>query len=106
MMSGLFSLCYGIFKSKGGGWGGETRSGTKKRCSHNLQSGHPEWWSADNFSSFFPIVNILIEARCEPAEEMIKKLKTIVSCILAYFSCISYLSYGTEIVRETKMQLC
>ena len=27
------------------GWGGggeETRSGTEKRCSHNLQSGHPE----------------------------------------------------------------
>ena len=25
-----------------GGGGEETRSGTEKRCSHNLQSGHPE----------------------------------------------------------------
>ena len=25
----------------------ETRSGTEKRCSHNLHSGHPAWWSAD-----------------------------------------------------------
>ena len=32
----------------GGGWGEETRSGTQKRCSHNLQSGHPAFWSADN----------------------------------------------------------
>ena len=32
----------------GGGGGEETRSGTEKRCSHNLQSGHPAWWSADN----------------------------------------------------------
>ena len=44
--------------------GEETRSGTEKPCSHNLQSGHPAWWSAGN--------------RCssEPAEEMIKTLKT------------------------------
>ena len=37
--------------------GEETRSGTEKRCSHNLQSGHPAWWSADNYSNF-PTVNI------------------------------------------------
>ena len=50
--------------------GKETRSGTEKRCSHNLQSGHPAWWSADNYS-IFPIVNIL-EASIgnEPAEEI------------------------------------
>ena len=36
----------------GGGGGGETRSGTKKRGSHNLQSGHPTWWSADNCGIF------------------------------------------------------
>ena len=34
------------------GGGEETRSGTEKRCSHNLQSGHPAWWSADNYSVF------------------------------------------------------
>ena len=39
------------------GGGGETRSGTEKRCSHNLQSGHPAWWSADN-CGIFPTVNI------------------------------------------------
>ena len=59
------------------GWGGgeeETRSGTEKQCSHNLQSSHPMWWSEDN-SSIFPTVNILIEARSQMAEEMIKKWK-------------------------------
>ena len=54
--------------------GEETRSGTENRCSHNLQSGHRMWWSEDN-SSIFPTVNILIETRSQPAEEMIKKLK-------------------------------
>ena len=42
------------------GWGGgedETRSGTEKRCSHNLKSGHPAWWSAEN-CSIYPTVNI------------------------------------------------
>ena len=33
----------------GGGGGGEARFGTEKRCSHNLQSGHPAWWSAGNW---------------------------------------------------------
>ena len=50
----------------GGGGEGETRSGTEKRCSHNLQSRHPAWWSADNCSSF---------PRSELAEEMLQKLK-------------------------------
>ena len=36
---------------------GETRSATEERCSHNLQSGHPACWSADN-CSVFPTVNI------------------------------------------------
>ena len=46
-----------MVRIRGGGGGGETRSGTEKRCSHNLQSGHPAWWSADNYS-IFPTVNI------------------------------------------------
>ena len=33
-------------KAKGGE---ETRSGTEKRCSHNLQDGHHAWWSAGNW---------------------------------------------------------
>ena len=53
-----------------GGWGGKTGYGTEKRCSHNLQSGHLAWWSADN-CCMFPIVNIL-EARSEAAEEIIQ----------------------------------
>ena len=45
-------------RCQGLGRGGEeTRSGTEKRCSHNLQSGHPAWWSADN-CSIFPTVDI------------------------------------------------
>ena len=82
--------------------GEETRSGTEKRCSHNLQSGHPAWWSADN-CSIFPTVSILIEARSEPTEEMIEILKKN-NIMHLCFSCISYLSFGTEIAGETKPQ--
>ena len=39
----------------GGGGREETRSGTEKRCSHYLQSGHPAWWSADNCSIFLTV---------------------------------------------------
>ena len=85
-----------------GRYGEETRSGTEKRCSHNLQSGHPAWWSADN-CSIFPTVNILIEARSEPTEEMIENLKKN-NIMHLCFSCISYLSFGTEIAGETKPQ--
>ena len=41
----------------GGGGGEEIRSGTEKRCSHNLKSGHPELWSADN-CLIFPSVKM------------------------------------------------
>ena len=88
------------------GEGEETRSGTEKRCSHNLQSGHPAWWSADNYS-IFPTVNILearIEANRHRKSEMLKKLKKIISCnfvFLAYRICLSVLKCG-----ETKTQPC
>ena len=36
----IYILEQRIGMSVSGGWGGETRSGTKKRCPHNLQSGH------------------------------------------------------------------
>ena len=36
--------------SRAGGGGEETSSGTEKRCSHNLQSGHQAWCSAENYS--------------------------------------------------------
>ena len=74
----------------GGRGGEETRSGTEKRCSHNLQSGHPVWWSADN--CIFPTVNDLdfLEARSEPAEEIRNT---------------SHLSFGTDIAGETVLDL-
>ena len=87
-------------------WGGEeeTRSGTEKQCSHNLQSSHPMWWSEDN-SSIFPTVNILIEARSQMAEEMIKKWKKIISCVfvfVAYFSiCLLVLKFGGNLTATT-----
>ena len=82
-------------------WGGgeETRSRAKKRCSHNLQSGHPAWWSVDNYG-IFPTVNILearIEANRQRKSEMLKKLKKIISCnfvFLAYSICLSVLKCG------------
>ena len=75
------------------GGGEETRSGTEKRCSHNLQSGHPAWWTADNYG-IFPTVNILearIEANRHVCEKRSKKLKKIISCnvvFLAYRICL------------------
>ena len=81
----------------------ETRSGTKKQCSHNLQSGHPAWWSADNCGFFSTVQNIFIEATSEPVEEMIKKHKNIMHLC---FSCISYLYFVTEIAGKTKTQAC
>ena len=54
----------------GGGRGGETKSGTEKRCSHNLQSGHSAWWSADNYILLQEIFLDFLEARSEPAEEI------------------------------------
>ena len=36
----IYILEQRIGMSVSGGWGGESRSGTEKRCSHNLQSGH------------------------------------------------------------------
>ena len=76
----------------------------EKPHSHNSQSRHPAWWSADN-SSFFPTVNILTEERSEPAKEIIKKWKNNIMhlCFLAY--CIN-LSFGTEIAGEIKPQPC
>ena len=87
-----------------GGGGRDTRSGTEKRCSHNLQSRHPAWLSADN-SSIFPTVNILIEARSKPTEKIIKILKKI-NIIHLCFSCIPYLSFGTDTAEETTPQPC
>ena len=88
--------------------GEETRSGTKKRCSHNLQSGHPAWWSADNCSIFLT-VNIfrLFRSKKETGRGIQKCLKNWKNNIMHLcFCCISYLSFGTEIMGETKTQPC
>ena len=84
-----------------GGGVEETRSKTKKRCSHNLQSGRPAWWSADNYS-IFPTVKFNIwfqkqEANRQRKSEMLKNFKKIIPCIfvfLAYRICLSVLKCG------------
>ena len=65
-----YSVKYSITQGRGGGGGGETKSGTEKRCSHNLQSGHSAWWSADNYILLQEIFLDFLEARSEPAEEI------------------------------------
>ena len=85
-----------------GGGGEETRSGTEKRCSHNLQSGHPAWWSAGN--RFFSHTKYFDKLEANRQEEMIKTLKNNIMHLC--FSCISYLSFGTEIAGETKTRPC
>ena len=52
-----------------GGGGEETRSGTEKRCSHILKSGHPAWWSADNCSIYPTDFLDFLEARIQTAKE-------------------------------------
>ena len=73
--------------------GEETRSGTERRCSHNLQSGHPAWWSAGN--RCFSHTNYFDKLEANRQEKMIKTLKNNIMHLC--FSCISYLSFGTEI---------
>ena len=51
------------------------------------------------------INRIKIEAKSEPAEELIKKLKKN-SIMHLCFSCMLHLSNGTEIAGETKTQPC
>ena len=51
---------------------------------------------------FFPTVNILIEERSEPAEEMVQKIKTVISCIfvfLAYHICLLLLKLRGKLKR-------
>ena len=76
--------------------GEEMRSGTEKRCSHNLQSGHPVWWSADNYS-IFPTVNILearIEANRQRRSEMLKKfLKKLYHAALFFLHIVLVFRY-------------
>ena len=99
MRMSKFLFIFNVNSGMKQGRGEETSSGTEKRCSHNLQSGHPAWWSADNYS-IFPTVNILearIEANRQRKSEMLKKLKKIISCIfvfLAYRICLSVLKCG------------
>ena len=85
------------------GWGGgeETRSGTEKRCSHNLQSG------LLLIAVFFPLNDLdFLEARSEPAEEIRNAEKYEKHNIMHLcFSCVSYLSFGTEIAGETVLDL-
>ena len=77
------------------GGGEEMRSGTEKRCSQNLQSGHPAWWSADNYS-IFPTVNILearIESNRQRKSEMLKKLKKLYHATLFFLHIVFVFRY-------------
>ena len=87
----------GLFR----GGGGETSSGTEKQCSHNLQSG------LLLIAVFFPLNDLdFLEARSEPAEEIRNAEKYEKHNIMHLcFSCISYLSSGTEIAGETVLDL-
>ena len=98
---GEFSNKRGTFKFSGVGGGGETRSGTEKQCSHNLQSG------LLLIAVFFPLNDLdFLEARSEPAEEIRNAEKYEKHNIMHLcFSCISYLSFGTEIAGETVLDL-
>ena len=51
----FYSCQQWLAKTREGGGGGETKSENEKRCSYNLQSGHPAWWKADNCSIFLTV---------------------------------------------------
>ena len=77
---------------------------TEKRCSHNLLNGHPAWWSTDNYS-IFPTVNIfrLFRSKKRTGRGNQKCLKNWKNNIMHLcFSCISYLSFGTEMRGKLK----
>ena len=102
----------GLNQGEGRGGGEETKSGTEKRCSHKLQSGRPAWWSSDN-CSIFPAVNVfrLFRDKKRTGRGNQKCLKNWKNYIMHLcFSCVSYLSFGTEIAwettGETKTQPC
>ena len=95
----ILRLLQFLMKSLIRGGGGRDEVWDREHCSHNFQSGHPAWWSADNYS-IFPTVNILearIEANRQRKSEMLKKLKKTISCnfvFLAYRICLSLLKCG------------
>ena len=81
-------------------------SGTEKRCSHNLQSCHPAWWSADNGSIFPTVIHFRLvrsKKRTGRRNQSLKKLKKIISCIfvfLAYRICLSVLKLREKLKRK------
>ena len=101
-----FSVQFLFFKQAIPRWGEETRSGTERRCSHDLQSGHPAWWSADN-CSIFPTVNIFrlfrSKKRTGRGNQKCLRIEKIISCIfffLAYSICLSALKLRGKLKRN------
>ena len=81
---------------------GKTKSENEKRCSYNLQSGHPAWWKADNCSIFLTVNIFSRKKRTDRGNQ--KWLKNWKKIILGIF--VLNLSFGTEIAGENKTQPC
>ena len=86
----LFQCPIFFFKQDIPRWGEETRFGTEKRWSHNLQSKYFQTFQKQ-------------EANRQRKSEMLKKLKKIISCIfvfLAYRICLSVLKLRGKLKRN------
>ena len=73
--------------------GGRDEVWDRETMFSQLQSGHPAWWSAGN--RCFSHTKYFDKLEANRQEEMIKTLKNNIMHLC--FSCISYLSFGTEI---------
>ena len=74
--------------------GGETRSGIEKRCSHNLQSGHPAWWSAGN--RCFSHTKYFDKLEANRPKKIIEKIISCIFVFLAYRICLLVLKSRGE----------
>ena len=97
-----------ILPGGGGGEGAETRSGTEKPCSHNLQSGLSAWWSAD-ICRIFPTVSIFRLFRSKKRtgrgnQKCLKNWKKIISWSLFFLHIVFVFRYWNA--GETKTQPC
>ena len=107
----LKSKCRGEGRGRGGG--GQTWSGTEKWCSHNRQSGHLAWWSADN-CGIFPIVRSLSPCHSKyfSSEKRTwrgnNSIKIENNTMPLYFFRISYLSFGQKLqnASDSPLQSC
>ena len=102
----ILRLLQFLMKSLIRGGGGRDEVWDREHCSHNFQSGHPAWWSADNYS-IFPTVNIFRSKKRTGRgnqKSCLKNWKKSYHASLFFLHVVFVFRYWN--VGETKMQPC